>query len=421
MRQIITSLKGTRDFYPEDKYKQNWLLQHIRVVSESFGYQEYEVPYLEKLELFAAKSGEELVKKQSFVFQDRDGEEITLRPELTPSLARMVAQRQNELAYPMRWWAFGPIWRYERPQRGRSREFFQWNIDLIGINSPEADAELLAIAADFFRSTSLTPDQVKIKINDRRLMYKILQEIGVPEEKTSEVLHLIDRKDKLSEDAWDEMAKTQGMEQGVFSKLKVILENNELWQQSEALSRCFAALDTLKVRDYVVYDPMVIRGLDYYTGIVFEAFDLDGGRAILGGGHYDNLVEDVGGTSLPGVGFAMGDVMISIILEKYGLFPKGENPPAEVLVTVFEAGTMQESLKISSEMRKMGIRTICFPEVAKLPKQLKFADRMGIRFVVIIGPDEVENQSVVLKDLKTGDQKTLKMTVVVTETARLLA
>jgi histidyl-tRNA synthetase len=421
MRQIITSLKGTRDFYPEDKYKQNWLLQHIRVVSESFGYQEYEVPYLEKLELFAAKSGEELVKKQSFVFQDRDGEEITLRPELTPSLARMVAQRQNELAYPMRWWAFGPIWRYERPQRGRSREFFQWNIDLIGINSPEADAELLAIAADFFRSTSLTPDQVKIKINDRRLMYKILQEIGVPEEKTSEVLHLIDRKDKLSEDAWDEMAKTQGMEQGVFSKLKVILENNELWQQSEALSRCFAALDTLKVRDYVVYDPMVIRGLDYYTGIVFEAFDLDGGRAILGGGHYDNLVEDVGGTSLPGVGFAMGDVMISIILEKYGLMPQGENPPAEVLVTVFEAGTMQESLKISLEMRKMGIKTICYPETAKLPKQLKFADRMGIRFVVIIGPDEVENQSVVLKDLKTGDQKTLKMTAVVTETARLLA
>jgi histidyl-tRNA synthetase len=166
---------------------------------------------------------------------------------------------------------------------------------------------------------------------------------------------------------------------------------------------------------------MVIRGLDYYTGIVFEAFDLDGGRAILGGGHYDNLVEDVGGTSLPGVGFAMGDVMISIILEKYGLMPQGENPPAEVLVTVFEAGTMQESLKISLEMRKMGIKTICYPETAKLPKQLKFADRMGIRFVVIIGPDEVENQSVVLKDLKTGDQKTLKMTAVVTETARLLA
>lgn len=421
MRQIITSLKGTRDFYPADKFKQNWLLEHIRVVSESFGYQEYEVPYLEKLELFAAKSGEELVKKQSFVFQDRDGEEITLRPELTPSLARMVAQRQNELAYPMRWWAFGPIWRYERPQRGRSREFFQWNIDLIGINSPEADAELLTIAAELFRSTGLTPDQVKIKINDRRLMYKLLQEIGVPEEKTPEVLHLIDRKDKLSEDAWDEMAKSQGMEQGVLLKLKGILEDNELWQKSEALSRCFAALDTLKVRDYVIYDPKVIRGLDYYTGIVFEAFDLNGGRAILGGGHYDNLVEDVGGTSLPGVGFAMGDVMISIILEKYGLLPQGENPPAEVLVTVFEAGTMQESLKISSEMRKMGIRTIFYPETAKLPKQLKFADRMGIRFVVIIGPDEVKNQSVVLKDLKTGDQKTLKMTAVVTETARLLA
>jgi histidyl-tRNA synthetase len=421
MKQIISSLKGTRDFYPADKIKQNWLLQHIRAVSESYGYQEYEVPYLEKLELFAAKSGEELVKKQSFVFQDRDGEEITLRPELTPSLARMVAQRQNELVYPMRWWAFGPIWRYERPQKGRSREFFQWNIDLIGINSPEADAELLAIAADFFKSTGLTPDQVKIKINDRRLMFKLLREIGIPEEKTSEVLRLIDRKDKLSEPDWAEMANSLGMDQGVFSKLKGVLDNNELWKHSEELTRCFSALETLNARDYVVYDPKVIRGLDYYTGIVFEAFDLEGGRAILGGGHYDNLVEDVGGTSLPGVGFAMGDVMISIILEKYGLLPQGENSPAEVMVTVFEAGTMQISLKISSEMRKIGIRTICYPEVAKLPKQLKFADRMGIRFVVIIGPDEVEKQSLILKDLKTGDQKTLKMDAAASETKRLLA
>ena len=421
MRQIISSLKGTRDFYPADKFKQNWLLQQIRVVSESFGYQEYEVPYLEKLELFAAKSGEELVKKQSFVFQDRDGEEITLRPELTPSLARMVAQRQSELAYPMRWWAFGPIWRYERPQKGRSREFFQWNIDLIGINSPEADAELLAIAADFFKSIGLTPDQVKIKINDRRLMYKLLREIGVPEEKTSDVLHLIDRKDKLTVPAWEEMANSLGMEQGVIPKLKGVLVDNELWKHSEELTRCFTALDTLKVREYVIYDPKVIRGLDYYTGIVFEAFDLDGGRAILGGGHYDNLVEDVGGSSLPGVGFAMGDVMISIILEKYGLLPQGENPPADVMVSVFEAGTMQESLKISSELRKMGIRTICYPEIAKLPKQLKFADRMGIRFVVIIGPDEIQNGSAVLKDLKNGEQNSLKMDKITSEIKKILA
>jgi len=288
MRQIISSLKGTRDFYPEDKFKQNWLLEHIREVSESFGYQEYEVPYLEKLELFAAKSGEELVKKQAFVFTDKGGDEITLRPELTPSLARMVAQRQGELIYPLRWWAFGPIWRYETPQKGRSREFFQWNIDLIGINSPEADAELLAIAANFFQSTRLTPDQVKIKINDRRLMYRLLREIGIPEEKNPDVLRLIDRKDKLSEQAWEEMAASLGIEKGILSKLKGFLEDNDLWKKSEELTQCFTALETLNARDYVIYDPKVIRGLDYYTGIVFEAFDLEGGRAILGGGHYDS-------------------------------------------------------------------------------------------------------------------------------------
>ena len=404
MKKIIPALKGTRDFYPEDKFKHNWLLDQIRNVSESFGYQEYEAPYLEKLELYAAKSGEELVKKQAFVFTDKGGEEITLRPELTPSLARMVAQQQEELSYPLRWWAFGPIWRYERPGKGRSREFFQWNIDMIGVDSPEADAELIAVAANLFKDLGLKPEQVKIRLNDRQLIYQKLQEIGVEVTRTADVLHLIDRRDKLSSEAWVQYALEQGFLNTIISRLEALLNNYDLWKDSPRLVRCMQALERIGVREFIQYDPKVIRGLDYYTGVVFEAFDVDGGRAILGGGHYGNLVADVGGDSLPGVGFAMGDVMFPIVLEKYGLLPTQIPAPAEVLVTVFDEETLLESIELAELLRGSGLRVICYPESVKLPKQLKFADKLGIRLAVILGPDEINTCKAVLKDLKTTEQ-----------------
>ncbi|NTW08873.1 MAG: histidine--tRNA ligase [Anaerolineaceae bacterium] len=421
MKKIIPALKGTRDFYPEDKFKHNWLLDQIRNVSESFGYQEYEAPYLEKLELYAAKSGEELVKKQAFVFTDKGGEEITLRPELTPSLARMVAQQQEELAYPLRWWAFGPIWRYERPGKGRSREFFQWNIDMIGVDSPEADAELIAVAANLFKDLGLKPEQVKIRLNDRQLMYQKLQEIGVEVTRTADVLHLIDRRDKLSSEAWVQYALEQGFLNTIISRLDALLNNYDLWEDSPRLVRCMQALERIGVREFIQYDPKVIRGLDYYTGVVFEAFDVDGGRAILGGGHYGNLVADVGGDSLPGVGFAMGDVMFPIVLEKYGLLPTQIPAPAEVLVTVFDEETLLESIELAESLRGSGLRVICYPESVKLPKQLKFADKLGIRLAVILGPDEVKTGKAVLKDMKTTEQVSVAIAELDQEIHRLLA
>ncbi len=179
MKPIVQGVKGARDFYPEDMAFRSWLYQKLAKISRSYGYQEYDGPFLEKIELYAAKSGEELVKEQSFVFPDRSGELITLRPELTPSLARMVATRQNDLVFPLRWWSFGPFWRYERPQKGRTREFFQWNIDLIGVNSREADAEMLAISANFFKEVGLTPKQVVIAVNDRALMEAEILKLGI--------------------------------------------------------------------------------------------------------------------------------------------------------------------------------------------------------------------------------------------------
>ncbi|NPV77685.1 MAG: histidine--tRNA ligase [Anaerolineae bacterium] len=408
MKTTIQAVKGTRDFYPEQMAFRNWLYSSIRKVSESFGYQEYEGPILEKIELYAAKSGEELVKEQAFVFPDRGGDLITLRPELTPTLARMIAQRQNELVIPLRWWSFGPFFRYERPQKGRAREFFQWNIDLIGASSTDADAELIAVCASFFQQIGLSPIQVGIFVNDRRLMDSQLAAIGIQGELKQATFRLIDRRDKMSPEDWDDYALSSGISTAQLGALKDMLGNPDLWQKSEHLKRVFAILEAMGVREYAVFDPQVIRGLDYYTGTVFEARDRSkGGRAILGGGHYDNLVEDVGGESLPGVGFAMGDMMIAVIMEKYGVLPRLSTAPAEVLVTVFDDESLVDAFAISAAVRRAGIAVICYPESAKLPKQLKYADRIGARFALICGPDEKKAGVVTIKDLAKRTQQTV--------------
>ncbi len=409
MKNIIQSVKGTREFYPYEMALRSWLYSMVRSVSESFGYQEYDGPFLESIELYAAKSGEELVKEQSFVFPDRGGNLITLRPELTPSLARMVAQKQNELIYPLRWWSFGPFWRYEKPQKGRSREFFQWNIDLIGVKSPESDAELVAICAELFRSVGLTSSEVKILVNDRRLVDQQLTLIGIDQDKKAEVLGLIDRKDKMRTSEWEAYVMEKGLSEKQKDGLLEILDNKQIAETSEDLLRFFKALEALGVRDYVEFDPRIVRGLDYYTGIVFEARDSgENSRAILGGGRYDNLVGNVGGDPLPGVGFAMGDVVITIILKELNKLPEFKINPALTMVTVFDETTFSASFSMAAKIRQAGIAVQVYPEAGKLGKQFKYADRIGTRFVVTLGPDEIEQGTAQIKDLVSGEQINIK-------------
>jgi histidyl-tRNA synthetase len=410
MKKIIQSLKGARDFYPEDMGIRSWLYATLREVSESFGYQEYDGPFLESLELYAAKSGEELVKEQSYVFPDRGGDLITLRPELTPSLTRMIAQRQKQLVYPLRWWSWGPFWRYERPQKGRSREFFQWNVDLLGTNSPESDAEMVGVIGTFFKRVGLTPDDVVINVNNRKLVDAELSEIGVPREERPEVSRMIDRRNKMSAEDWDAYVLDSGLSQEQLHQLKDRLADLDLWRKSEDMVRFFEAADQIGVRPYLQFDPNTVRGLDYYTGTVFEAIDNTGDfrRSILGGGRYDDLLAAVGGYPLPGVGFAMGDVIITGILEKMGKLP--ENPgssPAQILVTVFDEGLLKETFSLARDLRQAGLKTATYPEVVKLPKQFKYADRMGIRLAAVLGPDELAGGKVTLKDLRSGEQESV--------------
>jgi histidyl-tRNA synthetase len=409
MKNLIQSVKGTREFYPEDMALRNFINDKVRQASQSFGYQEWDGPFIETIDLYAAKSGEELVKKQSFVFADRGGDQVTLRPELTPSLARMIAKKQGELTFPVRWWSFGPFWRYEQPQRGRSREFFQWNIDLLGANSPESDAELIAVAVTFFKLVGLKPDQVKIRVNDRQLMESQFGILGIPLEKRAELRGLIDRRSKMKPDAWDSSLTELCLNKDQVTGLDRILENKELFKTSESLVRVFAALDALGMGDYVIYDPNIMRGLLYYTGTVFEAFDLTGSvpRAIFGGGRYDNLLADVGGEPLPAVGFAMGDVVIGLLLKEAGLIPSYFPSPAPILVTVFEESLLLRSYSLASLLRESGLNAAVYPEPAKLPKQFKYADKMGIKVALVVGPDEEAKGFVTVKNLVDGSQQTV--------------
>ena len=423
MKKVIQSVKGTRDFYPEEMALRSYLYERVRLASQAFGYQEWDAPFIESLDLYAAKSGEELVKKQSFVFEDRGGDLVALRPELTPSLARMVAAKQNELIFPMRWWSFGPFWRYEQPQQGRTCEFFQWSVDLLGVETPEADAEVIAIAATFLRSVGLDPQRAAISVNNRRLMDSEFDALDIPGEKRLDVSGLIDRRAKMEAAKWEAYALEIGLTKQQLEGLKKLLSDYDLWKKNDELLRLFAALDALGVREYVRYDPNVVRGLLYYTSTVFEAFELSGSlrRAILGGGRYDNLLADVGGQPLPATGFAMGDVVVSLVLQENGLAPAFQPSPASILVTVFDESFLLKSYALAAELRAAGLSAMVYPEAAKLPRQFKFADKMKMRLALTVGPDEAANGQVAVKDLLNGTQQVAKQEALIQLARQVLA
>jgi histidyl-tRNA synthetase len=408
MKTMIQSVKGARDFYPEDMALRNWIYQSIKTVSQSFGFQEYDGPFLETVSLYAAKSGEELVK-ENFAFPDRSGDMITLRPELTPSLARMIAQRQRQLNYPLKWWSFGPFWRYERPQKGRSREFFQWNIDTIGIASPEADAELVAIGAKLFMQFGLSPYQVKILVNNRQLINDELTSMGIKPDLHLPAIKLIDRRDKMPFSDWQDYAIKIGITPEQFKEILSLLNNKELWRKSPELTRFFSTIEILGVKEWVSYAPYIMRGLDYYTGTVFEAWDNDGEfRAILGGGRYDDLVGVIGGDPVPGIGFAMGDVVLGLVLKKFNCIPASiAQPPAKILITVFDGNHQVHSLHTAELLRQAGLNVFYYPEPTKIARQFKFGDRAGMRIAVVIGPEEVSQGKITIKNLSNSEQQTL--------------
>lgn len=407
---LIQPVKGTRDFYPENQAFQNWLYSKFKEVAELFGFQEYEGPILESLDLYAAKSGEELVKRQAFTLKDQAENVLALRPEMTPSLARMVAQKAGELTFPVKWFNFGRRFRYEKPQKGRSREFFQWDVDILGPENLEADAEVIAVAATLLQKVGLNPQEVRIKINDRKLLQDRFISLGIPEQKIVSAFRLSDKKDKVSRIDFIEMAKEEGFTEDQAKGVLQILEEKNAFLDSPWLVKIFELLKRYGVAEYAEYDPGIVRGLEYYTRTVFECWDSRREfRAIGGGGRYDNLVEAVGSKQkIPGVGIAMGDMVITEVLLANDKYPSLPANKTKVLVTVFSPELYDKSLEIANQLRQNDINTeVYLDPSAKMEKQLKYADRKRVSWAVIIGPVEAVENKVIFKDMATGEQKTV--------------
>lgn len=411
--RIIKPVKGTRDFYPKQQAWQNWLYQKAKTASQAFGYQEYEGPILEPFSLYEAKSSEEIVNKQAFVIPGKGEAQkrLVLRPELTPTLARMVAAKEYELVFPIRWWSWGRFFRYEAPQKGRGREFYQWNIDLLGQNCPNADAEIIAVGVRFLSSLGLTSADVVIKINDRKYLDNKFDLIGISQSKRLAVFRIIDKKDKVKKTDFEAMLAEAELTKLQIKDLNLALKDYDYSQESPWLTELFSSLSDLEVGDWIEFDPTIIRGFDYYTDTVFEARTRSRqDRALFGGGRYQNLVSDVGGKrKIAGVGLAVGDMTVYEVLADLGRLPALSALSAKVLMTVFAEETFRSSLLVADNLRKSGIKIEMYLDYqVPLTKQLAYANKKGFTKALIIGPEEKATQEVTVKDLISGRQERVK-------------
>lgn len=407
---LIPRVKGVRDFYPEDWALQKWLGETCIALGAGFGYQEYEGPVMEYMDLYLGKTSEEIVSRQTFTLSGRDEKPLVLRPELTPTLARMVAQEEDRLVFPLRWQSYGRFYRYERPQRGRGRSFFQWNIDLLGSDTVHADAEIITIACELFKTLGLSPDQVTVKVNDRQgLECHLIRSFGLRSGQIRPLFAIVDRIDKMPFEKFSGGLAELGLDREQIDGLVELLESKGPGF-SPRLEQVIRLLEGNGVSEYVDPDLKIVRGFDYYTGIVFEAWATHSlRRALFGGGRYDNLTLQVGGRKpVPGVGFAVGDMAITELLKESDLLDHVTSPVADLLVSVFSEDTAEQAASYARLARSRGLAVeLGLNPGQRLDRQLKYAHRKGIPFVTIIGPDEVSSKTVLLKNLATGEQTLL--------------
>ena len=411
------SYKGVRDFYPEDQAVQNYIFGVMRKVSERFGYLEYNGTILEPAELYRAKSSEEIVNEQTYTFTDRGNREVTLRPEMTPTVARMVAAKRRELSFPLRWYSIPNLFRYEKPQRGRLREHWQLNCDIFGVENIQAEVEIISLASNIMEAFGVKKSQFEIRLNNRQIINYILRTLmGLSETDSQKVAKIIDRKEKVGASIFEKMiTETVGEKDNfLLTLLKSknfeefigrLPEDNRLQNGVGEIKTVMEALDKLGVTN-VVFDQTLMRGFDYYTGIVFEVFDLNpkNRRALFGGGRYDNLLEIFDEEKVPAVGFGMGDVTIRDVLETYNLLPILKNSVSLCVCTI---GTehVDYAQELAQKLRVKGISVIVDYSGKKVGDQIKRADKQSVPFIVCIGAEEVKSGKLKVKNLKTGEEK----------------
>ena len=413
--------KGTRDFYPDEMRIRTWIFSRMRLACQSFGYQEYDGPMLEPLELYAAKSGEEIVNQQVYSFTDRGDRLVAMRPEMTPTMARMVAGKVNELPKPVRWFSIPNLWRYERPQKGRLREHWQLNVDLLGGTAGYADTELLTLALEMMKSFG-GENHISIRVNNRRLMDEFFgKRLGLSPETTLRAIKLIDARAKMGEEKFDRGLADLSISGENIDLLKnffvTTVQKIDQVMPCEGTKELLALFTSLQkagitvsgnpedLDSQVVFDPTIMRGLDYYTGIVFEMFDTspDNRRAMFGGGRYDNLVGLFGKDKLSGIGFGMGDVTLRDFLDTHGLLPKMESA-VDVFVSLPKEEFHAQAETLARSLRAKGLRVVTPLEVAGFGEQLKQAVKLGARFAVLFGDTEFAVGKAIVKDLEKNSQ-----------------
>ncbi len=430
-------LRGMDDYYPPDLREVNWIIETIRDVVERYCYEEYETPQLEPIEIFAAKSSDELVNEQSFIIEKKKGERLILIPELTPSLARMVAAKSQELKKPIRWFSVPTCFRYERPQRGRRRAFKQPNVDILGEESLYGDLEIFNIIVDIFTEFGATSRQFQIYYNSRRFMDSVCKFIlRVSEDKLPRVYKILDKSDKMEEEEYENYVidsfQDEFITQGIF-KLKDAKSVDELLSKFDNIPEEFyksngyieitnfeQLLKDVNISNYCTFSSGTVRGLDYYTGIIYEVFDTgkENIRSIFGGGRYDDLLSIFSDEKITGTGFGMGVYTLSLFLNTYKLIPE-EIKEKDHSDTIFIASISEDLSTYAFEIARI-IRDEDFPcmidyRFKNLKNQIKKANDLGITIVLIVGPEELSEKKVTIRNMLTQEQKTVDLDELIDE------
>ena len=412
--------KGARDFYPPDKRLQKYMFAKWREVVERYGYEEYDAPILEPLEIYLAKTGEEIVNEQTYAFEDRGGRKVVIRPEMTPTVSRMVAAQRQELGYPLRWYSIPNLWRYERPQRGRLREHWQLNVDIFGVKGIEAEYEMITLVDAVFKAFGAKPDMYEIRLNSRKLIDTVLSDyLKLTDKERQPIAKLIDRMAKMSKSDFiskvDAVLSAKAKADGTAEKLLSLLGTKQLSKLPPELRSHESVAELESVLAWLakagiknaVFDISIMRGFDYYTDIIFEVFDQhpDNNRSMLGGGRYDGLVGLFGVNPVPTVGFGWGDVTLANFLELHHLMPNLK--PETDLYVVLAGDVASEAQKTINTLRAGGLNIAVDFSGRKLGDQIKTADKKNIENIVVIGEEELKTNKFSIKNLKTGKEQTL--------------
>ena len=410
---MTKGVRGTRDFYPEDMRIRNWLFDNFQSAARSHGFEEYDSPVLEHEELYTRKQGEEITQ-QLYNFEDKGGRKVALRPEMTPSLARMVMSRAGALPTPIKWFSIPQCWRYERTQRGRGREHYQWNVDIWGSDAIQADAELLSVLVSFFERVGLNADDLVIRISSRKVLEEVLGSLGISGDAFAATCIIVDKMDKLPAETVEQQLSEQGLNSDAITAIQSTLGLSDLdslasalGEGSEAvaeLATLFDLVDAYGISDWVAFDASVVRGLAYYTGPVFEAHDRAGKlRAICGGGRYDRLLSSLGGNDMPATGFGFGDMVIMELLNEKGLVPDLPSGNQDIVIAIDE-NLRSAAMSVASKLRASGRLVDLVLEDKRMKWAFRHAERTGAQRLVMVMPDEWAAGNVRIKELESGEE-----------------